>query len=157
MFCVNIVALAVSFGVSLLCKLSRQSAVSVAIESSNQNAPLAIAIITLSLEDGYEKDLALTVPIVYMLMNGLFVILFGVTLRRTGWLVVDETDKTMTLAKIIRKWKDNRQRSKDASDTNHDQQEDNNGRTEMEMELKKETSDDGATNNYGSNDDEQLL
>ena len=42
-------------------------------------------------------------------------------------------------------------------DTNHDQQEDKNGRTEMEMELKKEMSDDGATNNYGSNVDEQLL
>ena len=106
--CMNTVALSLSFGFSLCAKLKRQSAVSVAIESSNQNTALAIAIILLSLDDGYERDLALNVPVLYMLLNGVFVVVFGVTLRRTGWLQIDESDKTMTFGKIINECKQNR-------------------------------------------------
>eukprot|EP00483_Globobulimina_turgida_P007261 UN07275 len=106
--CMNIVALSLSMGISLCLRLKRQSAVSVAIESSNQNAPLAIAIILLSLESGYERDLALNVPVIYMLTNILFVLGFGITLRRSGWLTIDEEDKTLTFGKIIRNWRETR-------------------------------------------------
>lgn len=104
----NTVALSLSFGISLLAKLKRQSAVSVAIESSNQNAPLAIAILLLSLDEGYDRDLALNVPVIYMLTNILFVLIFGITLRRTGWLQIDDEDETMTLGKIVRNLKEKR-------------------------------------------------
>lgn len=104
----NTVALSLSFGVSLCAKLKRQSAVSVAIESSNQNAPLAVAILLLSLEEGYDRDLALNVPVIYMLTNILFVLIFGITLRRTGWLQIDDEDETMTLGKIVRNLKEKR-------------------------------------------------
>eukprot|EP01084_Bolivina_argentea_P257760 434338_1 len=110
MICMNVVALSLSMGISLCFRLKRQSAVSVAIESSNQNAPLAIAILLLSLEDGFERDLALNVPVIYMLTNILFVLIFGITLRRTGWLIIDENDKTMTFGKIIREWKEGKKK-----------------------------------------------
>ena len=107
----NSVAISLSFGSALCLKLKRQSAVSVAIESSNQNAPLAAAIVLLSLDKGYQRDLALNVPVIYMLTNVLFVLVFGITLRRTGWLQIDEEDGTMTLGKIIRNFRKNREQN----------------------------------------------
>lgn len=69
----------------------------------------AIAILLLSLDDGYERDLALNVPVIYMLMNIGLVLLFGITLRRTGWLEMDEEDETMTMGKVMRKWRQKKQ------------------------------------------------
>ncbi len=97
----NTVSLSLSFGAALCLKLKRQSALSVAIESSNQNVALAIAIILLSLEEGYSRDLALNVPVIYMLTNVVFILVFAVTLRRTGWLHIDEEDRTLTLGRIV--------------------------------------------------------
>eukprot|EP00484_Ammonia_sp_Unknown_P023016 CAMPEP_0197037026 /NCGR_PEP_ID=MMETSP1384-20130603/14342_1 /TAXON_ID=29189 /ORGANISM="Ammonia sp." /LENGTH=319 /DNA_ID=CAMNT_0042467273 /DNA_START=18 /DNA_END=974 /DNA_ORIENTATION=+ len=106
--CMNIVALALSFGISLCLKMKRNSAVSVAIEASNQNAALAIAILLLSVDSGYDRDLALNVPVIYMLTNILFVLCFGLILRRSGWLPIDWEDKTITLGKIIQQWREKR-------------------------------------------------
>eukprot|EP01084_Bolivina_argentea_P209467 356796_1 len=115
--CVNTIALSCSFGISLCLKMKRQSAVSVAIESSNQNAPLAIAIVLLSL-DREDKDsaMATNIPVIFMFTNILFILIFGITLRRTGWLQIDEEDKTMTLGKIIREWKANRMERAEETD-----------------------------------------
>ena len=98
----NIIGFTLAFGLARLVNLKRQSIVSVAIEASNQNAPLAFAILLLTLPDGIQRDLATNVPTVYMISNIVLVLIILPILRRTGWLQIDYDDKTLTFGKIIR-------------------------------------------------------
>ena len=97
----NIFGFIMSFLLAYLFKLKRPSIASVAIETSNQNAPLAYSILTLTLSDGIDKDLAINIPILYMILNIGTVILLLSILKISGWLKLDPNDKTRTFAVII--------------------------------------------------------
>ena len=96
----------IAFGIAVLFKMPKNSCVAISIECSNQNIAFAMAIMILTLGESDSLDIALGIPILYGSWNIIMVLIIGGIFRRCGYLEIDEDDKSMSLRKLIKQWRE---------------------------------------------------
>lgn len=101
--CQVALGIAMGFGASVLAGLSKPSAVAVSVETSVQNAVLAMAIIAISFDSDDAAEAAV-VPMCYMMFSTWTNVLWCIV----SWKVFEFTllPKEATFADIIQAWKD---------------------------------------------------
>ena len=79
-------------GFALLFKLPKPSAVSVGIETSQQNTGLCMAILMVTIKDDEVLDRALGIPVIYTALCWIVNAVYILVLYRLGWTMHDTDD-----------------------------------------------------------------
>ena len=96
----------IAFTIAKLLKMEKNSCVAVAIECANQNIAFAAAIMVVTLGHSETLDISLGMPILYGLWNYTMIFIVGAIFRKCGYLEIDENDKSMSFAKLMKQWKE---------------------------------------------------
>eukprot|EP01084_Bolivina_argentea_P080113 145150_1 len=111
---------------ALLTRLRKVSAVSVGIETSNQNGALAMTILALSIPSDDIYNRVVVIPAEYMILSWIVNLVFVLVFLKLGWVDVeseDENDQSVNLCILIRRYKNR----KTTNETEQDN--DGNGKT----------------------------
>ena len=108
---------------ALLLQLPKPSAVSVGIETSNQNGALAMTILALSVPQNDIYNKVVVIPAMYMILSWIVNIVFVLVFLKIGW-VDTENDESNNLCKLIRNYKNTmkEQKTDDSNSINKEEQ-----------------------------------
>ena len=125
-YIIQTLGLVFGLGFSLLFKLPKPSAVSVGIETSQQNTGLCMAILMVTIKDDDQLDRALGIPIIYTMLCWIVNLIYIYILYKMGWTMRDDIDSNETekeeinLCVLIQRYKEAKQKKKDETKHNKD-------------------------------------